>query len=329
MDLGTGVLAVIVVVGVPAITVLYALATEWVLRLFPESSRAKIRPWLWLLPGFAFLGIFLIYPTVNTVILSFMDRQSENFVGLENYIGLIGHMTDTGWEFNKDFWQTIVNTVLWLLFYTTITVVIGLLIAVMTDRVRYETAVKAMIFIPMAISFVAAGVIWRFMYAVNPDIGTLNAVVTAFGGEPEAWLFDWPRNTFMLIIVGIWMWVGFSLVILSAGLKGISTELLEAARMDGANEFQVFGRIILPLLAPTIAVVGTTIVIVALKTFDIVWVMTGGQFGTEVIGTLFYTERFTNRDVGTASAVAVILLLAIIPVMLVNIRRFRAQEAVR
>ena len=329
MDLGTGVLAVIVVVGVPAITVLYAVATEWVLRIFPEGRRARIRPWLWLLPAFAFLGLFLVYPTVNTVILSLMDKKSENFVGLENYINLIGHDSGDGWEFNKNFWQTIANTGMWLLIYTTITVVVGLLIAVMTDRVRYETGVKALIFIPMAISFVAAGVIWNFMYDFNPEIGTLNAAVSAAGGEPQAWLFDWPRNTIMLIIVGIWMWVGFAMVILSAGLKGISAELLEAARMDGANELQVFIRVILPLLAPTIAVVGTTIVIVALKTFDIVWVMTGGQFGTEVIGTLFYTERFTNRDVGTASAVAVILLLTIIPVMLVNIRRFRAQEAAR
>jgi alpha-glucoside transport system permease protein len=133
----------------------------------------------------------------------------------------------------------------------------------------------------------------------------------------------------MLIIVGIWMWVGFAMVILSAGLKGINLELLEAARMDGANELQVFYRIILPLLAPTIAVVGTTILITALKTFDIVYVMTGGNFGTNVIGTLWYEERFTNRDIGTASAVAVILILTIVPVMLLNIRRFQAQEAAR
>lgn len=320
MDLGTGVLAIIVVVGVPALTVLYALATEWALRLFPERRRPRIRPWLWLLPALAFLGIFLVYPTVYTVILSLMDRRSENFIGLENYIELFGQ---------QDFWQTIGNTVLWIIFYTSLTVMFGLLVAVLSDRVRYETAVKALVFIPMAISFVAAGVIWNFMYDFNPAVGTVNALAVAAGGEPQAWLFDWPRNTFMLIIVGIWMWVGFALVILSAGLKGISIELLEAARMDGATEFQVFRRIILPLLGPTIAVVATTIVIVALKTFDIVWVMTGGQFGTDVIGTLFYEERFTNRDAGTASAVAVILLLTIVPVMLINIRRFQAQEAAR
>jgi alpha-glucoside transport system permease protein len=320
VDLGTGVLFVIVVVGVPAITVLYGLATEWVLRFVPDRRRAGLRPWLWLLPGVLFLAIFLVYPTISTVLLSFQDRRSENFVGLQNYVDLLGQPL---------FWQTIGNTALWIIFFTGLAVLFGLMVAVLADRVRYETAVKALIFIPMAISFVAAGVIWGFMYDFDPDIGTLNAAVVAAGGEPQAWLLEWPRNTGMLIIVGIWMWVGFAMVILSAGLKGINLELLEAARMDGANELQVFYRIILPLLAPTIAVVGTTILITALKTFDIVYVMTGGNFGTNVIGTLWYEERFTNRDIGTASAVAVILILTIVPVMLLNIRRFQAQEAAR
>jgi alpha-glucoside transport system permease protein len=320
VDLGTGVLFVIVVVGVPAITVLYGLATEWVLRFVPDRRRAGLRPWLWLLPGVLFLAIFLVYPTISTILLSFQDRRSENFVGLQNYVDLLGQPL---------FWQTIGNTVLWIIFFTGLAVLFGLMVAVLADRVRYETAVKALIFIPMAISFVAAGVIWGFMYDFDPDIGTLNAAVVAAGGEPQAWLLEWPRNTGMLIIVGIWMWVGFAMVILSAGLKGINLELLEAARMDGANELQVFYRIILPLLAPTIAVVGTTILITALKTFDIVYVMTGGNFGTNVIGTLWYEERFTNRDIGTASAVAVILILTIVPVMLLNIRRFQAQEAAR
>jgi alpha-glucoside transport system permease protein len=320
VDYGTALLAIVVVIGVPAITVLYALGTERVLQLVPEKRRGGLRPWLWLLPGFAFLIVFLVYPTVYTIVLSFMNRRSQGFVGFDNYLGLFAQ---------ESFWLTIGNTVLWLIFFTGITLVFGLLIAVLTDRVRYETAVKALIFIPMAVSFVAAGVIWNFMYAFNDHIGTLNAATVALGGEPQAWLFEWPRNTFMLIIVGIWMWVGFAMVILSAGLKGISSELLEAARIDGATEVQVFRRIILPLLAPTIAVVGTTIVIVALKTFDIVYVMTGGQYDTQVIGTLFYQERFVNRDAGTAAAVAVLLLLTIIPVMILNIRRSQAQEATR
>lgn len=320
MDLGTLGIAVVAVVGVPAITVLYILATEWLIRGLPERRRAQIRPWLWLLPAFAFLAMYLIYPMIQTAILSFMDRRSETFVGLDNYLGLFG---------SGGFWQTIINTVMWLVLFTAVVIVIGLIIAVLSDRVRYETGVKALIFIPMAISFVAAGVIWGFMYDFDPDIGTINAAIGTVGVEPQPWLNEWPLNTVMLIIVGIWMWVGFAMVILSAGLKGISTELLEAARIDGATEMQVFIRIILPLLAPTIAVVGTTIVITALKTFDIVFVMTSGNFGTEVIASLFYRARFTNGDAGSAAAVAVILLLAIIPVMLINIRRFQQQEAMR
>ena len=320
MDVPTLGIAILAVIVVPLVTIGYVVVVEWLIRALSEKRRAQIRPWLWLLPAFVFLTAYLIYPMAQTAFLSFMDRRSRNFVGVDNYLGLFS---------DESFWQVVVNTALWLIFFTAVTVAIGLLIAILTDRVRYETAVKALIFIPMAISFVAAGVIWGFIYDFDPDIGTLNAVASGVGLQPQSWLTEWPRNTFMIIIVGIWMWVGFALVILSAGLKGISTELLEAARMDGANEFQVFRNIIVPLLAPTIAVVATTIVITALKTFDIVFVMTAGNFGTEVIASLFYRERFVNGDAGSAAAVAVILLLAIIPVMLINIRRFRAQEAMR
>ncbi|HEX6127983.1 MAG TPA: sugar ABC transporter permease [Candidatus Limnocylindria bacterium] len=320
MDFGTVLMAIIVVIGVPAATVGYALLTERLLKLVRPQRRAAVRPWLWLLPGFAFLGLYLIYPTINTLILSFQNSNSTEFVGVENYATLLNQ---------GGFWQTMLNTGLWIVFFAAVVVLLGILIAVLADRVRYETAVKALVFLPLAISFVAAGVIWNFMYDFDPDRGTVNAIVGIAGVEPQSWLTEWPRNTFMLIIVGIWMWVGFATVILSAGLKGISTELLEAARMDGANELQVFFRIILPLLAPTIAVVATTIVITALKTFDIIYVMTGGNFGTNNLATLFYAERFRAFDAGTAAAVAIILLLAIIPVMLFNIRRFQAQEAIR
>jgi len=313
-------MAIVVVVGVPAVTAGYALLTERLLGLLPERRRPAFRPWLWLAPAFAFLIAYLIYPTITTFVLSLQNRDSSEFLGLENYASLVG---------DDSFWQTILNTGLWIVFFAGIVVVFGLIIAVLADRVRYEALVKGLIFIPLAISFVAAGVIWNFMYDFNAARGTVNAAIGVVGVEPQSWLTEWPRNTFMLIIVGVWMWVGFATVILSAGLKGISSELLEAARMDGAGELQVFFRIILPLLAPTIAVVATTIVITALKTFDIVYVMTNGQFGTEVIGTLFYHERFTNHDAGTAAAVAIILLLTIIPVMLLNIRRFQAQEAIR
>jgi alpha-glucoside transport system permease protein len=316
----TLVMAIVVVIGVPAVVCGYILATEWVLRFAGPNARARIRPWLWVAPAFLFLITFMIYPTIRTFINSLMNRNSREFVGFDNYATLFSRGT---------FWQTLGNNGLWIIFFTAIVVGMGLIVAVLTDRVRYETVVKTVIFVPMAISFVAAGVIWGFMYNYDPNIGTVNAVISGVGGSPVPLLLGWPLNTFLLIIVGIWMWVGFAMIILSAGLKGISAELLEAARMDGATELQVFFRIILPLLAPTIAVVATTIVITALKTFDIVYVMTGGRYGTDVIGTLFYNEKFLNGNNGTSAAVAIILLLAIIPVMLFNIRRFRAQEAIR
>ena len=320
MELGTLGIALVVVIGVPLVTAGYAFLAERLLTLLPERRRANYRPWMWLLPGFAFLIAYLIYPTVSTFFLSFQNRDSSAFVGLANYTRLFGLSA---------FWQTLLNTALWIVFFAGVTVIVGLLIAVLADRVRYESVVKAMVFVPLAISFVAAGVIWNFQYDFNPARGTVNAGLGLIGIEPQSWITEWPRNTFMLILVGIWMWVGFATVILSAGLKGISTELLEAARMDGATELQVFFRIILPLLAPTVAVVATTIVITALKTFDIVYVMTNGQYNTEVIGTAWYHARFTNHDAGAAAAIAIILLLTIIPVMLINIRRFQAQEAIR
>jgi alpha-glucoside transport system permease protein len=206
---------------------------------------------------------------------------------------------------------------------------VGLVIAVLVDRVRYESIVKSVIFLPMAISFVAASVIWALVYNFDPRVGILNAVVTAFGFEPIPWLVGSPLNTILLIVVGAWMLTGFAMVILSAGLKGISTELLEASRVDGANEWQVFRRIIFPLLLPTIAVISTTVIIYALKTFDVVYTMTNGNFETEVIANRMYKELFTFGQPGRASATAVILLLAIIPIMVINIRRFREQEALR
>jgi alpha-glucoside transport system permease protein len=313
-------MAAIVLVGVPLVIIGYIVLTERALRLVPARRRDGIRPWLWLAPALAFVGVFLIYPTIRTVILSFMDARSENFVGLDNYAQFFG---------NSNNWTVLVNNALWIVFFTLLTVVFGLLIAVLTDRVRYESVAKALIFLPMAISFVAAGVIWRFMYELDPKIGTLNATLNAVGAEPRAWLVEQPQNNFFLIIVGVWLLTGFAMVILSAGLKGISTELLEAARVDGANEWQVFRRIVLPLLMPTIAVIGTTIIIYALKTFDVVYTMTNGNFNTDVIANSMYQMLFNNGQPGRSAAIAVILFLAIVPVMLVNIRRFQAQEAVR
>jgi alpha-glucoside transport system permease protein len=320
------ILAFVVVAGVPAVLGGYIWLTEQVLRPLGPRRRSSIRPWLWLLPALLFLTVFLVYPTIRTLILSFMDDRSVNVVGVENYVRLF---VNRDGELRDEFLTIIFNNLLWVVFFTLLVVTFGLLIAVLTDRVRYESAAKALIFLPMAISFVAAGVIWRFMYDYPPETGTVNAILTAAGGSPQTWFTEHPRNTIMLIVVGVWMWTGFAMVILSAGLKGISTELLEAARIDGASEIQVFREIILPLLAPTIAVVATTMIITALKTFDIVYVMTGGNFDTNVLSLLMYDEMFKSRDFGRAAAVAVILLATIIPIMLFNIKRFREQEALR
>jgi alpha-glucoside transport system permease protein len=301
------------------------------------SRRGGLNPWLWLLPAFVFIGVYLIYPVVDTLRLSFLDAGSKNFVGLENYIYIFT---------NRGMQDALLNNLLWLVLFTLLAVGLGLLFAVLTGRVRYEPAAKAMIFIPMAISFVAAAVIWRFVYAYQPagftQFGLLNAGATAAGLAPQPWLIEqniafthillpspFHTNNVAAIAVGVWMWTGFAMVVLSAGLKGISREIIEAARVDGANEFQIFRKIILPLVSPTIAVVVTTLVIQALKIFDIVWVMTAGNFNTDVIATAMYKQLFNYQDFGKAGALAVILLVAIIPVMLISINRFKGQEETR
>ncbi len=313
-------LAIFVVFGVPLCLVGYILLVEIVVSRLGRKPAAAIRPWLWLGPALLFLGVFLLFPTISTIVSSFKDKAGVEWVGLDNY----------HWFFTTE--GTLLalrNNVLWAVFLPLLVVTLGLVIAVLADRVKYERVVKTTIFLPMAISFVAAGVIWKLMYDIDPTTGTLNAVVNAFGQDPVAWLSTPSIDNFMLIFVGVWMLAGFAMVILSSGLKGISTELLEAARIDGCNEWQVFRKISLPLLRPTTAVVATTVVIFALKTFDIVYVMTSGNFNTQVIGYQMYKELFAYGDPARSATVAVVLLLATVPVMMVNVRRFRQQEAVR
>jgi alpha-glucoside transport system permease protein len=320
--------AIEVVVGVPAILIAYIWGTERLVTLAPQWWRPRIRPWLWLAPALGFLGLFLVYPTVRTIIRS-MQSKSElkpRFVGLDNYT----------WFFtNSDALGALVNNVLWLVVLTAFTVGIGLLVAVLVDRVGYEAWAKSIIFLPLAISMVAAGVIWKFMYDYKPpgtpQTGTLNAAIGTAGLGPVAWL-QTPSlrlSTFAMIAIMVWMWTGFAMVIISAALKGIDPELLEAARIDGASEWQVFRKVTFPLLGPTLAVVSTTMIITSLKTFDIVYTLTNGNYDTDVIANLMIKEMFTFGDFGRASAVAVVLLLAIVPIMAFNIRQFRAQESVR
>jgi alpha-glucoside transport system permease protein len=236
----------------------------------------------------------------------------------------------TTWE---SFWTSSYgNNIKWLLVMVTGTVGIGLIFAVLVDRIKREALAKAIIFMPMAISFVGAGVIWKFVYNYGTSqvqTGILNAVITGLGFEPIAWLSKVPLNTFMLIIVGIWMWTGFCMTLLSSAIKSIPEEIIEASRIDGATNFEIFSKVQVPIIAPTIIVVITTMVINVLKLFDIVYVMTGGNFGTNVIATRMYTEMYTNAQYGRGTAIAVILILFIIPFIVMNIRRFTKQEAMR
>ena len=318
--------ALIVLVGVPAVIVGYIYGTELLLRSAPERLKPRVRPWLWLAPALLFLFLFLVWPTVLTIARSFQGQLAGNWVGLDNY----------AWFFTSgEALISLRNSVMWVIFLTLFTVGLGLIIAVLVDRVRYESLAKSVIFVPLAISMTAAGVIWRYMFEYQspglPQTGTLNGLLTAFGIGPISFTQTETLglNTIFLILVMTWMWTGFAMVIISAALKGISVELLEAARVDGATEWNVFRHIVFPLLLPTIAVVSTTIVITALKTFDIVYVMTNGNYGTDVIASRMIKESFTFGQFGRGSALAVILLLAIVPIMLVNINRFRAQEAIR
>ncbi len=299
--------------------------------------RRNYTHWFWLAPVFIIVGIFLLYPAIDTFRLSFFNANSKEYVGLSNYIYI----------FTQQITQSaLLNNLLWLSLFTFFSVGLGVVIAALFDRVRYGSTAKAIIFIPMAVSFVAAGVIWKFVYAYRPagfsQIGILDAILTKLGLSPVAWIveqqipFGGPLlpaplhlNNFALILIGIWMWTGFAMVILSAALKSIPKEIIEAARVDGASELQIFSRIMLPVLTPTIAVVATTLIIQGLKIFDIVWVVTAGNFGTDVVATLMYKEMFNFQNFGYGSALAVILLIAIVPIMLINIRRFRTQEESR
>ncbi len=318
--------ALIVVVAVPATLIGYIVVIERVLRLAPQRQQPRLRPWLWLLPALALLTLFLVYPTIATAVRSFQDKNIANpqFIGLANY----QYFFNTG-----DTLVALRNSAIWLVLLTAFVVGGGLVSAILFDRVRYEPVAKSLLFLPLAISFVGAGVIWNFMYNYQPagatQIGTLNGALAAVGAGATDYLQTPPGNSIALIVVGAWIWTGFGMVILSAALKGISTELLEAARVDGANELQVFRGITLPLLMPTIAVVATTMIITALKAFDIVYVMTGGNYETDVMANRMYKELFNFSQPGRASAVATVLVLLIIPIMALNIRRFQAQEAIR
>jgi len=307
--------------GVGGVILLFTTANFFVEQL-PDVWTHRLQPFIFVGPALLMLTWALVIPTIRTIIASFFDEASVGFVGLKNF----------AYVFSNPAMLTVFrNNLLWVIFGTSFTVSAGLLIAVLSDRSRFEVAAKAMIFMPMAISFVGAGVIWNFIYAVKPisapQIGLLNSMVVAFGGQPQAWTaFFQPWNNFFLIVIMIWLQTGYAMVLFSAAIKGVPTEVLEAARVDGATELQVFFQIMIPQIMGTIIAVSTTIVIFSLKIFDVVIVMTGGQYDTSVIATEFYRQYFTYNNNGIGSAIAVVLFIAVIPVMAYNLREFAQRE---
>lgn len=308
--------------GVGGVVLLFTTANFFVEQL-PDAWTRRLQPFIFIGPAVLMLVWGMVLPTVKTLVASFFDEASTGFVGLKNYL----------YVFSDPGMLTVFrNSILWIVFGTGLTVSAGLLIAILADRSRFEVAAKTMIFMPMAISFVGAGVIWNFIYAVKPitapQIGMLNALVVAGGSQPQAWTaFFQPWNNFFLIVIVIWLQTGYAMVLLSAAIKGISAEIIEAARIDGATEIQLFFRIMLPQITGSIIAVTTTVIIFTLKIFDVVWVMTGGQYGTSVIATEFYRQYFTYNNNGVGSTIAVLLFIAVIPVMVYNVRKFGEREA--
>jgi alpha-glucoside transport system permease protein len=316
---------IIVLIAVPLILFFYIVGAEQIVRRSPKKMHGSIRPWIWVGPAILLVGVILVYPMFGTIVRSLFDRGGSHFVGLATYVHLL---TDKG------ILIVLRNNLLWLLLYPGLVLIFGLALALLSDRVPYEKPVKSLIFMPMAISFVAMSIIWQFVYYYRPpdvpQTGILNAIiVNLFHSQPITWIQDTRFNNFAMILIGVWGATGFAMVILSAALKGIPGELLEAARVDGANELVVFRRIILPLMMPTIVVVGTTMVIFALKAFDVVYVMTAGNYNTDILARRMYAELYSAGNHANSSTLAVILLMAVVPVLIFNIRQFRAVEARR
>jgi alpha-glucoside transport system permease protein len=300
-----------IVWGVGGVALLFTTANMLV-ESFSVDWQRRIQPYVFVGPGVALLAAFLAIPAVLTFYQSFFDASSTRFVGLDNYIAVF---TD------RLMLQAFRNNLIWLLLGTTVCVVLGLLIAVLADRSGFETIAKALIFMPLAISFVGAGIIFRFIYAFTPagepQIGIFNAIWTGLGGQPVSWLTEnQPWNNLFLVLVLVWMYTGFGMVVFSAALKGVPEDILEAARV----------RIIIPYIQGTIVTVATTTAIFTLKIFDIVIVMTGGQYGTEVVATQFYRQFFSSRNFGYGSAIAMVLFIAVTPVMIYNLRQLSKQE---
>ncbi|MEL7027405.1 MAG: sugar ABC transporter permease [Pseudomonadota bacterium] len=320
-----------IVIGVGACVGYFYFANQFLDKvLFPARgpnagrniNRANmIRPWVFLFPAMFALGLYLAYPVVETLRLSLTDRDAGGaFVGLENYSQMMSE---------AKFWEAMRNNMLWLIVVPALSTAIGLMAAQLTDRISWGNIAKSLIFMPMAISFVGAGVIWKLVYEARPDdvaqIGILNAIVVGLGGEVQNWLTIPFWNNFFLMIVLVWIQTGFAMVILSAALRGIPEETVEAAIIDGAGPFQIFFKIKVPQIMPTIVVVWTTITLTVLKVFDIVFAMTNGQWETQVLANYMYDKLFRAGDWGVGSAAAIIIMLLVSPILVWNIYNARKE----
>jgi alpha-glucoside transport system permease protein len=302
-------------------------------RLPSLFRRQGWQAFLFVAPALAVLGLFVVWPMIWTIRLSFdtgVGLKLKKWVGVTNYDRLFTRDRDF---VNLDVFPpsgALINNVRWVVFYTVITLALGLLIAVLAVRVRYEAVVKSIVFVPMAISATAVAIIWKFVYSPDPEIGALNALIGGIGGDPISWLGREDTVNYALIAAYIWASTGFAMVVLSAALKGISEEVIEAARTDGASDWQIFRRIQLPLLSLPIAFFLVWLIINVVKLFDIIYVMTGGGPGgaSRVTGVTMFDELFENGKPGYAAAVAVVMLILILPLMAWNIRRFRSERVV-
>jgi alpha-glucoside transport system permease protein len=306
---------------------LYALLNLLVNLLPSQKMRKAFRPYVFIGPVVLLMCALLVWPTIQSVVFSFMNDDSSEFIGFDNYIELFG---------DPSFVQTVWNNVLWVVVVPATTIVAGLLIAVLTDKLGpiRERVFKAIIFMPMAISFVAASSIWRLNYswdAGDQQIGMLNAFVKAIGGTPINWIQTdtLALNNLMIMVIVIWANVGFAMTLLSAAIKAVPEETTEAASLDGATGAQAFFQVVLPQIWGTVVSVFITVLISSMKIFDVIWGMTGGNFGTNVLGVDFFLQYFVYSDTGKATAVVVLLMLAIIPVMYYQVRSYRKQEEIR
>ena len=318
-----------VVLGVIGIWALFY-AGNTIIEALPGKASESLRPYLFVVPALVVVGVYLIYPAVGTITQSITDRP-EGEGALFNYAEAFT---------NPEMLIILRNNVMWLLIVPIVSVVFGLVFAWLVDRIKLESLAKSFVFLPLAISFVGAAVIWQFVYAWKPagqpQIGILNSFWMWAGGylvdwgiisevEPIPWLFETPMNNFALMVIMIWLQVGFAMVVLSAAIKGVPTEMTEAARIDGASERQIFFKITIPSIRGALLVVYTTIAIAVLKVFDLIFVTTGGNLDTSVIAVEMYQQMFRFRNLGFAATLAVILLVAVIPIMVVNLRNLRRQ----